>query len=188
MPSFGDYRVTGIEACAALLDNAGSVAETRFDFTRVTKFDPSTKKIKYEGDGKEKEREIVTGLTVEIETDTLSISALKTVYNKTEVTTGLPTDATVRMYMIDKKDRTGIPCGLAVYVTAEHRTTSANTRLRIVAPRGTLSSPKGFDFKTADKEGLKLSFAADPATTDIAGDALPGVDSDGAFYYWEVLT
>jgi len=185
--SFDTYRVTGMYRFAVLTNVASVVTETAIPFSNGATFKNDVKTISYEGDGQKAKKYLLEQVDVEVKADEIGAAALQSIYAKTAVTASLPADATVRLYFGDNGDSSGINCGVAAYVTAEKLSSGANVKLRIVAPRGTLGSPEAPDFKSRDKAGLNLKFAANKATTDIAGAALPGVPTDGCFWYMEEL-
>lgn len=183
----GDMRVTSILKVYALTNNAGSVVRTQLYLASEANFEPVLKEITYEGDGTEIKVYRATGFDVTAKFQSLP-KGLLTAFGKTAVTTGLETNETERVYWMADSDATGVVCGIEVVCSVIDDTANAAKFLVITAPVGTLSTLTPPSLKTSDKSELELKFGAKKTAIDIAGDALAGVPSGGAFWYYGVYS
>lgn len=185
--AIGDLRLTSILRCNALTKTGSTVTRTRLYLASEAAFEPVIKEITYEGDGTEMTVYRATGFTVTPKFQGMP-SGLLAAFGKTAVTTGLPTNETDRVYWMADSDASGVVCGLEVICSAIDDTANSNVFLAIVAPVGLLSTLTPPAVKTSDKSELELKFGAKKTAVDIAGTALPGVPSGGAFWYYSILS
>lgn len=185
--ALGNFRITSIVRVNALTNNAGDIVRTQLYLASEANFEPILKEITYEGDGTETKVYRATGFDVTAKFQSLPLG-LVTAFGKTAVTAGLPTNETDRVYWMADSDAAGVVAGLEVVCSVIDDTANTNKFLAIVAPVGTLSTLTPPAVKTSDKSELELKFGAKKTAIDVAGDALPGVPSGGAFWYYSVLT
>jgi hypothetical protein len=183
----GNFRITSIVRVNALTNNAGTVVRTQLYLCNAASFEPQISDITYEGDGTELIVFQATGFTAELEFDSLPLGLL-TAFGKTPVTTGLSAGETDRVYWMADADAAGVVCGLEVLCSVIDDTANANKFLGIVVPVGTLSTLTPPELASSDKATTALQFSGRKTATDIAGAALPGVPSGGAFWYYSVRT
>ena len=183
----GDLRITSIIRANALTDNAGTVTRTQLYLASSASFEPLIEEIEYEGDGTQLVVFSATGFTAELEFNSLP-KGLLTAFGKTAVTASLETNETERVYWMASEDATGVVCGLEVICSAIDDTANTNVYLGITIPVGTLSTLTPPELATSDKAVTTLRFAGTKTSVDIAGDALPGVPSGGAFWYYSIRT
>jgi hypothetical protein len=183
----GDLRVTSILKVNVLTDVAGTATRTQLYLASEASFEPTIKEITYEGDGSELIVYRATGFAMTAKFQSVP-KGLLTAFAKTAVTASLETNETERVYWMADADATGVVCGIEVACSAIDDTANATRYLRIVVPVGTLSTLTPPSVKTSDKSELELKFSGKKTSVDIAGDALPGVPSGGAYWYYSILT
>lgn len=183
----GDLRISSILRVNALTDNAGSVARTRLYLANAADFEAQIADITFEGDGTELIVYNMTGFTSELTFDSLP-KGLLVAFDKTTVTASLETGETERVYWGADEDGTGVICGLEILCSAIDDTANVNVYLGITVPVGTMSTITPPALATSDKAQTTVQFSGKKTAVDIAGDALPGVPSGGAFWYYSVRT
>jgi hypothetical protein len=183
----GDMRITSILRVNALTKVSSTLTRTQLFLANEAGFEPILKEITYEGDGSEIKVYRATGFDVTAKFQSLP-KGLIAAFGKTVVTAGLPTNETERVYWMSDDDATGVVAGLEVICSVIDDTANASKFLAIVAPVGTLSTLTPPTVKTSDKSEMELKFGAKKTSVDIAGTALPGVPSGGAFWYYSVLS
>jgi hypothetical protein len=183
--AIGDFRITSIVRAYALVDNAGTAERVRLSLANAAEFEPVIADITYEGDGTETTVFRATGFNVTLTFDALPVGLLEA-FNKTAVTTGLPTGATDRVYWMTTGDATGVVCGLEVVASVIDDTANVTKFLSVVAPVGTLSTLTPPALANNDKAQTELQFSAKLTAIDIAGDPLPSVPAGGCYWYYDV--
>lgn len=183
----GDFRITSIVRAYALVDNAGTATRVRLALSNAAEFEPVIADITYEGDGTETTVFRATGFNVTLTFDALPVGLL-TAFNKTPHTTGLPPNATDRVYWMTTNDATGVVCGLEVVASVIDDTANTTKFLSIVAPVGTLSTLTPPALANNDKAQTELQFSAKLTAVDIANDPLPGVPAGGCYWYYDVYS
>jgi len=181
----GDFRVTSIVRAYALTKSGSNVVRTRLALANAAEFEPVIAEITYEGDGTQSTVFRATGFNGTFTFDNLPVG-LMAAFNKTAVTTGLPTGVTDRVYWMTTGDATGVVCGMEVVLSVIDDTANTNKFLAIVAPVGTLSTLTPPAAATNDKAQTQLSFSAVLTDKDIAGTALPSVPAGGCYWYYDV--
>lgn len=183
----GDMRISSLIRAYALT-KVGSVAtRTRLYMANAAEFEPVIKDIAYEGDGDQLTVYRGTGFNGTYTFDSLP-AGLLTAFNKAAVTTGLATNETDRVYWMSDGDAAGVVAGMEVILAMIDDTNNVSKYLGIVAPVGTLSTLTPPAAATSDKAQTKLQFSAKKTAVDIAGVALPGVPTGGAFWYYSVYS
>jgi len=183
--ALAQYRVLGITDGKILYNNAGSVAETDLHFINNVEMDPKEVTLEFEGDDQTVERFSQSGLNGTITMDTVDILDLGGTggFAKTEQT-GISGVAS-RTYWGDETEAAGILRGLKFRCKAEKISTGATVDIDITVPRARLMALRPPSLGNKQKASLSLRFSAERATTDIAGGALTGVPTNGAFWYFD---
>jgi hypothetical protein len=182
------YRIVTINDVKAIHDVSGTAtADIDLSFANNCDFKTDITTITYEGDGQQAKKYYSTAFDMDIEADDFDELFLEKVFGKSTVTASLPAGVAKRTYWGSNADSAGVVCGIQMQATVEDVATGANKQIVITAPKGTLSPPNPPAVKNIAKAGLKMSFSAKKTTTDIAGDALPGVPADGCFWYIDEL-
>lgn len=183
----GRYRIKTISDCKGLRNNAGAVQEIDLDMVKSAEFETEIEELEYEGDGTKTIVYYLSALTIALAYATFHVSALRQLFGKTVVTAGLPSGVSERDYFGANSDAGGIICGIKVICQAQDLDSGANIQLAIVCPRGTLSTLTPPALENLSPPDTELQFSAEKTTVDIAGNALPGVPSDGAFWYVDCI-
>lgn len=181
--ALAQYRLLGITDAKILYNNSGSVAEADLHFVNAVEMDPKEVTLEFEGDDQTIERFGLSGLSGTITMDTLDILNIAGTggFGKTEQT-GISGVAS-RVYWGDENEAAGILRGLKFRSKAEKISTGATVDLDIIVPRARIMALRPPSLNNKQKGQVQLRFSAERATTDIAGGALTGVPTNGAFYY-----
>lgn len=181
--ALAQYRILGITDGKILYNNASSVAEVDLHMINNAELEPEEVTLEFEGDDVTIKRFAMSGLNGTITMDTLDITDLGATggFAKTEQT-GISGVAS-RTYWGDETEAAGILRGLKFRCKAEKVSTGATVDLDLIVPRARIMAMRPPSFSNKQKGQVQLRFSAERATTDIAGGALTGVPTNGAFYY-----
>lgn len=182
------YRILGVEHAAILkpvvpATTPPSVAEHDLHFINNVGFDVQQQDIAFEGDQQSVRKYFLNGVTINVACDTFDVKAVSEAFNKQVVTTGLPTGIDGRLYFGDVAETSGVKVGIVAQIRAENLTTQLMETLRFVVPVGSLTVVRPPTLAYNAKAQLNLVISGEKTTTDIALQALPGVPTDGCFWY-----
>lgn len=179
----GKFRILGVEHAAVLLDDAGTVTEHDLHFINNVGFDIQQQDITFEGDQQAVRKYFFNGIVINVACDTYDVKAVSEAFNKQEITAGLPTGVTGRIYFGDEVETAGVKVGFLAQVKAENLTTQTIETLHFVAPMTALTIVRPPTLAYNAKAQLLLTFTAEKTSTDVAGDDLPSVPTNGCFWY-----
>jgi hypothetical protein len=180
------YRILGVYEAGFMYDNAGTAAERPVKFVNKIDFTNDVNEVNFEGDQQQERVYIFNGLSAAVECDYFDLATIATTFNKTEDTTTAGVES--RTYFGETAETTGIAVGFYAKCQAYESVGAATELIRIVIPRATISAVEAPNLSYNGKAQLKFKVTASKATTDIAGDALPGVPSLGCFWYLDKMT
>lgn len=188
--SFQVATTAGGSAVTLTTDGTGTVrALVESDLLYANKIDLKGKEVTYtwNGDGQEREIYGMVGMTAEIPVDCVPIAALQTIFNKSVVSSGLPTGLASLTWFGEAAETGGVSAGLWANAYAARRDTTTGVEstvvIRIWLPLGTLTLSAATGLESGKKAGLTvLKLGAVRATADVTGAALPSVPTGGAFY------
>lgn len=183
--ALAQYRILGITDAKIQYNNTGSVAEADLHFVNNVEIEPEEETIEFEGDDQKIKRFAISGMSGTITLDTIDITDLGGAggFAKTEQT-GLSGIAS-RTYWGDETEAAGITRGLKLRAKAEKISSGATVDVDIIVFRARLSAVRPPSLSNKAKAQLQLKFSAERATTDIAGGALTGVPTNGAFWAFD---
>lgn len=186
--ALGQYRILGITDAKILYNNSGSVAEADLHFVNSVEIEPEEETIEFIGDDQKVKRFAMSGMNGTITLDTVDIADIGGAggFAKTEQT-GISGVAS-RTYWGDETEAAGITRGLSFKAKAEKLSNGATVDVKIVVPRARLSAVRPPSLNNKAKSPISLRFSAERATTDIAGGALTGVPTNGAFWYFDEMS
>lgn len=182
------YRVTGLTDLKLLKSSGGgspTVVKTDVHFAQTVEFSPIEEELEYDGDGQLVKNFYMSGLDVEITADTYDLDAIATITGSTVVTT--VSGVAKRYYFGTVNDQSGVTCGIEATIIATDITTGDNKTVRVVCPLGRLGLINPPNANSRQKSQLTLKFSAEKTDEDIAGTALTGVPTGGAFWYIEEM-
>ncbi len=188
--SFQIATSAGGSAVTFTTDGTGTVRSlVETDLLYANKIDLKGKEVTYtwSGDGEEREIYGMVSLSVEIPADCVPIAAAQAIFNKTAVTSGLPTGMASMTYFGEKAETGGVSAGLWANAYAVKRDTTSGVEstvtIRIWLPLGTLTLSSPTSLESGKKAGMTTyKLGAVRATSDVTGAALPSVPTGGAFY------
>lgn len=175
------FRGSGVRNAKILYDNAGTVTPQALLFVRNVDPQPKVTTQSYEGEDKAEDVDTLIGFNVIVELDKYDVAALGRMYNK-NVVTGI-TGEDWRLYFGDDNEVAGGASGLQYDVVVRDEVTKTSEILRYVFPQGSWKVFKPPQAQFNSKHGMKLEFTAERVTEDIAGNALPGVPTEGVYFY-----
>jgi hypothetical protein len=179
-------RILGVYEAGFMYDNSGTATERAVKFINKVDFSSDINEVDFEGDQQRERVYIFNGLTVSCECDYFDLATMATTFNKTEQT-GI-SGVGSRTYFGENAETLGISVGFYAKAQAYDSAGAVTVNIRIVIPRGTATAIEAPALGYNAKAQLKFKVTASKATTDIAGDALTGVPTDGAFWYLDVLS
>ena len=174
------YRILGVYEAGFMYDNAGTATERPLKFINKVDFANEVNEINFEGDQQQERVYIFNGLTASVECDYFDLATIANTFNKTEET-GIATIES-RTYFGETAETTGIGVGFYAKCSVYDSVAGTTETIRIYIFRGTVTAVEAPSLAYNAKAQLKLKVTATKATTDIAGDALVGVPSGGAFW------
>jgi hypothetical protein len=180
------YRILGVYEAGFMYDNAGTAAERALKFINKVDFANEVNEVNFEGDQQQERVYIFNGLTASVECDYFDLATIATTFNKTEET-GIATVES-RTYFGETAETTGIAVGFYAKCSVYDSVGASTEIIRIVIPRATIGAVEVPALAYNAKAILKFKVTASKATTDIAGDALVGVPSGGAFWYIDKMS
>lgn len=139
----------------------------------------------WKGDGQSRKSKTITGHTVTLSPDALTIEAQVALFNKTPVTSNLPDGNASWTYFGGETEQAGRACGLygRCYAIKVENGIESNVIGRFWYPRGTIymgGMPGLTTGEVAEKQ--EYTFAAVKTTQNVIGGALPGVSANGDFW------
>lgn len=183
--ALAQYRILGITDAKILYNNASAVAEVDLHFVNNVEIEPEEETIEFEGDDQKVKRFAISGMSGTITLDTIDILDLGGTggFAKTEQTalTGIAS----RTYWGDETESAGITRGLRFRAKAEKLSDGSTKDVDIIVFRARISAVRPPSLSNKAKAQLQLRFSAERATTDIAGGALTGVPTNGAFWAFD---
>jgi hypothetical protein len=180
------YRILGVYEAGFMYDNSGTAAERPVKFINKVDFTNDVNEVNFEGDQQQERVYIFNGLSASVECDYFDLATLATTFAKAEDTS--ISGVSSRTYFGETAETTGIGVGFYAKAQAYESVGGVTKNIRIVIPRATISAVEAPNLAYNAKAQLKFKVTASKATTDIAGDALVGVPSGGAFWYFDELT
>lgn len=182
MPNYYGYELTH-----AAIQIAGSPALEEVDllYANTIEFQADETTLTFEGDAQSRQVFITSGMTALIRPDCITVEAAETIFNKTPVTVGLPSGLARLTWYGDTTEAAGVTAGLIGegYAIKEDGGVEEVVEIRLWMPLGTLTLSGPPQLQTKQKAGQQTyRLAANRATTDVNGTALPGVPTGGAFY------
>lgn len=181
-------RILGVSYAALLYDASGTVTETQLKKIRNVASDIDNTEVVFEGDESADRIPVFNSLNITWTTDYWNLAAVAKVYNKTAVTTGLPTDEAERTYFGEDAELGGIQVGFVGKAKALNLTTNLTKTIGFVIPKATMLYVPMPALEYKSKAQMQVSISSLKTTTDIAGDDLPGVPTDGCYWYYTRYT
>lgn len=169
-----------------------TLVKTPLDYPNKITANIDSNTINFEGGDKIHPITRIRGMTVTIDADCLPAGLDALLWNKTEITTGLPAGETSRMPYLLPGDLAGVLVGFRGRAPAEIYTDGTITDLgyvEVYVPIGTLTLTRpGIGLATSGKpETTQYTLSPVPGSKNIIGTALPGVtDADDYAYYYIV--
>ncbi len=180
------YRILGVFEAGFIYDNAGTAAYRAVKFVNKIDFSNEVNEVNFEGDQQQERVYIFNGLSANVECDYFDLATIATTFSKTEETTIVGSDT--RTYFGETAETTGVGVGFYAKASAYESVGGTTETIRIVIPRATITAVEAPNLAYNAKAQLKFKVTASKTAVDIAGDALVGVPSGGAFWYLEQLT
>ena len=178
-------RILGVKYAAFLYDAAGTVTEEQIRKIRNVATDTDTTEVVYEGDETADRIPVFNALNLTLTADYWNMKAVAKIFNKTAVTVGLPAGVAERTYFGEDAELGGVQVGFVAKASALELTTNAVVTIGIYIPVATILyvPPPPLEYKSKAQQTLQIS--ALKTAEDIAGDALPGVSTDGCYWYYD---
>lgn len=180
------YQVDGFDT--AIVQTTGgtpaAIIETRFYLANKVSFDAAVAEKKREGDDTEITRRSITGLTMQLDFDTINVSADAVVFGKTALATA--GELSNAYGFGGGGHRTGKVVGVRLEGPAIKVLNGVESSIRYGrwCPQGTLTPLKPGEMSTSGKMGVtSYSFAPVRATKDILGGAITGAPAGGEYYF-----
>lgn len=186
--ALGQYRILGITDAKILYNVTGTVTKLDLHFVNTVEINPEEETIEFTGDDQKVVRYAVSGMNGTITQDTIDITDLGAAgaFGKTEQT-GISGVAS-RTYWGDETEAAGITRGLEFKAKAEKLSDGSTKDIVITVPRARIAAVRPPSLANKAKAQLQLRFSAERTTTDIGGNALTGVPTNGAFWYFDELS
>jgi len=182
------YRISGIKD-ATIVESTGDTVD--IPYGNVITVGPEFETITYEGDGVQQNDYYGLRVGGTIGGDKWSEDVLEALYSKTAATSGTGIDdvESTRYYMGDNAELAPTQVGLRVDFSAINDSTEAAATIRMTVFKTRVAPfvpPEGAN--AAKFAPLSFTWTAEKTSTDIEGNALPGVPTGGAFYAISVLS
>lgn len=183
------YRILGVEHAAiqkrvaGVSPNPDTVVEYDVQMINNIGFDVQQQDITFEGDNTAIRKFFLNGIVANIGADVFDLAAISSAFGKQEITTGLPTGVTGRVYFGTTEETAGVRVGFMSEVRAENTVNGATETVRITLPRTVLTivRPPALAYNT--KAPLAMTFTAEKTSQDLLGATLPSVPTGGCFWY-----
>jgi hypothetical protein len=180
------FQVDGFDTAVVqtVAGTPAAIVETRFYLANKVGFDTAVAEKKREGDDTEITRRSITGLTMQLDFDTINVSADAVVFGKTALATaGKLSNA---YGFGGGSHRGGKVVGVRLEGPAIKVVNGAETPIRYSrwCPQGTLTPLKPGELSTSGKMTVtSYSFTPIRATKDILGVAITGAPTGGEFFF-----
>ncbi len=180
------YRILGVYEAGFMYDAAGTATERPLKFINKVDFANEIGEVNFEGDQQQERVYIYNGMSADVECDYFDLATIANTFSKTEETGVAGVES--RTFFGETAEVGGIGVGFYAKATAYDSVGATTELIRIVIPRATVTAIQAPNMAYNAKAQLKFKVTASKATTDIAGDALTGVPSGGAFWFFDKMT
>lgn len=179
-------KAGGLKDAKLLYLSGMTVAEMDIPFGSEVSLKPGVDTIDFEGDDQTDRMYINQKLEVDVKGMKISTEVLAKLTNTSIVSSGLPSSAQERVYFGTSQEVSGLQLGLKADVSALDDSDGSSLTVRIWVFKG-LTGP--VTVAPASKKALDIAFqlSAQKTSTDLAGDALPGVPTGGALWALDVI-
>lgn len=182
-----NYKIGGISDIKIGYVTGGSIVYEDVPLGNRATMNVTDQELTFEGDNTQEKMPLGNDLEGEISHDKLSDNLLARLFNKTAVTTGLPTGTAKRFYFGNDAETTMPFIELVITVIGEDDA-GAQKYIRITVPKAKVKTPKVSDIGNRAKMTHTFGWTAQKTTTDINGGALPSVPADGAKWFMDILS
>jgi hypothetical protein len=173
----------GVRRVAVQIVEADAIVAVELFYARTVAPAPQITTIVYEGNDTSQTEDDLTRIDVVVTCDKQDLASVARIYGKTRVSAPM-TGMEWGDWFGDSDEISGAQVGLYYETRFKDESVSPfeSRLMRTWFPNGTLKVRQLQNAEYNAKQTLQLHFSFERTTTDILGDALSGVPTDGAYY------